>query len=527
MKKKVISYARISTEDQSNWSISGQMQEHQDFCTRKEYELLKTFVDEGQSAKSFDRQAWRELEEYIQANRGIIDYIIVSKYDRFSRNLREALNTIHDIEEHLKIKIVSVREDIGVNPESPFYFKWRTDLLSSAHFERMVIVERTIHGIRSGKRAGRFLGKAPFGYKNERDVKNLPIITINPQEAEVVRYVYTAFLMHKMTYADIRRGIKERFDIDFYKERIFRILNNPTYAGLIFVREHSGHPEQLVPGLHKAIIDADDYYHAQALIQREGAKHYSNNPTAFLKSVLSCDICYNLMTSCRSKGKTKHYWYYECPKHRKSFNVDNAHETLYNILEQLSLTPVQLDYLQGKVLLGLKDKLAKQTLSINFYQKKLEELNRKEEILNDKYIETASIDTATYSHYKAKYANERKEYTKKLEGLMLTESHYMNKYESMLPHLGNLKHIFTKAKVEDKQALISSVFGRTFTYNGTTYRTLFLHPIFKPKALLLKDYGLLTEIKKGQVLTLDPLGDDNAPSTEPLLELLTLLNSIA
>lgn len=52
-------------------------------------------------------------------------------------------------------------------------------------------------------------------------------------------------------------------------------------------------------------------------------------------------------------------------------------------------------------------------------------------------------------------------------------------------------------------------------------------PNEKESNQLLKDYGLLTEIKKGQVLTLDPLGDDNAPSTEPLLELLTLLNSIA
>lgn len=177
--------------------------------------------------------------------------------------------------------------------------------------------------------------------------------------------------------------------------------------------------------------------------------------------------------------------------------------------------------------MGIKDKLSKQSLSIEFYQRKLEELSKKENSLNEKYIETASIDTNTYAQYKAKYANERREYAKKLEALMLTESHYMNKYNEMLPHLGNLKEIFKKAKVEDKQALISSVFGRTFTYNGTLYRTTFLHFIFKPKALLLKEYGLLEEIKKGQILTFDPLGEDNAPPTEPLIELLTLLNSIA
>lgn len=131
MKKKVISYARISTEDQSNWSITGQIQEHQDFCSRKDYHLLKTFVDEGQSAKSFDRQAWRELECFLNENKGQIDYIIVSKYDRFSRNLREALNTIHDIEEYLKIKIISVREDMAHFTEPLFAFYLQAESLAT------------------------------------------------------------------------------------------------------------------------------------------------------------------------------------------------------------------------------------------------------------------------------------------------------------------------------------------------------------------------------------------------------------
>ena len=53
--KKAIGYVRISTEDQSNFSIDGQQKLIAEYCTKKGIELLNMFTDEGQSAKNFDR----------------------------------------------------------------------------------------------------------------------------------------------------------------------------------------------------------------------------------------------------------------------------------------------------------------------------------------------------------------------------------------------------------------------------------------------------------------------------------------
>ena len=49
--KKVVGYARISNDEQSHFSISGQIEQIEIHCEKNGFDLVKTFVDEGQSAK--------------------------------------------------------------------------------------------------------------------------------------------------------------------------------------------------------------------------------------------------------------------------------------------------------------------------------------------------------------------------------------------------------------------------------------------------------------------------------------------
>lgn len=88
--KKAIAYIRISTKDQSNFSLTGQEQYIRDFATKQGYEILALFTDDGQSAKNFDRPDWKLLQQFCKDNQHQVDALIVAKYDRFSRNLKAA-----------------------------------------------------------------------------------------------------------------------------------------------------------------------------------------------------------------------------------------------------------------------------------------------------------------------------------------------------------------------------------------------------------------------------------------------------
>jgi len=46
----------------------------------------KEFVDRGASARSADRPKLQKMLEYIQENKGRVDYVIVHKVDRLARN---------------------------------------------------------------------------------------------------------------------------------------------------------------------------------------------------------------------------------------------------------------------------------------------------------------------------------------------------------------------------------------------------------------------------------------------------------
>ena len=95
--KKAIGYIRISTKDQSNFSLEGQEQLIRDYCEKQSIDLVAFFRDEGQSAKTFDRVNWKLLAEFVAKNHTQVDYLVVSKYDRFSRNVSEALQMMEKL----------------------------------------------------------------------------------------------------------------------------------------------------------------------------------------------------------------------------------------------------------------------------------------------------------------------------------------------------------------------------------------------------------------------------------------------
>ena len=106
--KKAIGYVRISTKDQSNFSIEGQEKYIREYAEKHSLEIVAMFTDAGKSAKNFDRADWKLLESFIAIHHRDVDILIVAKYDRFSRNAAQGLNKIELFEKKYHIIIVSV-----------------------------------------------------------------------------------------------------------------------------------------------------------------------------------------------------------------------------------------------------------------------------------------------------------------------------------------------------------------------------------------------------------------------------------
>src|SRR5687768_9818634 len=104
--KKAIRYLRFSSDGQSNSSIERQDAITSSWLKYNSTSVSDTFIDEGYSAKNFDRPDVKQLFEFIKKNSGI-DYLVVAELTRFSREAGDAITMVKNIQKKYGIKIVS------------------------------------------------------------------------------------------------------------------------------------------------------------------------------------------------------------------------------------------------------------------------------------------------------------------------------------------------------------------------------------------------------------------------------------
>ena len=65
-----VTYSRVSTIEQvRNLSLPMQVRATREWCHRKGYEIVREFVEEGESAKTMDRPQLLALLDYCRKNR--------------------------------------------------------------------------------------------------------------------------------------------------------------------------------------------------------------------------------------------------------------------------------------------------------------------------------------------------------------------------------------------------------------------------------------------------------------------------
>ncbi|MBI4801114.1 MAG: recombinase family protein [Elusimicrobia bacterium] len=95
---KTALYLRVSTEDQAKegYSLEVQRETLEAFAKREGFEVYKVYSDDGISGYTSDRRP--ELAALLaDAKGGKFGLVLVSKLDRFSRNLKDLLNLVDEL----------------------------------------------------------------------------------------------------------------------------------------------------------------------------------------------------------------------------------------------------------------------------------------------------------------------------------------------------------------------------------------------------------------------------------------------
>ncbi|MBE9583396.1 recombinase family protein [Mucilaginibacter sp. JRF] len=218
--------------------------------------MVDTFIDRGQSAKTFDRPDFIKLQEFIAKHYKTVDYLLVDQMDRFSRDAGEAMNMVKQLQRKYSIQIVSVTEGITFDYDTPgSFFRAGLQLLLAEEDN----INRSIK-IRGGNytsraKEGRFLSNlAPFGYRKVGEGKKRTLEVVG-DDALVIRYVYEAFLRNVPLYKIKEQAVTMGFNRKG-NTAIEKVLQNPAYAGMVYAKAFKDHPGGLFPAIHEPIIDA-------------------------------------------------------------------------------------------------------------------------------------------------------------------------------------------------------------------------------------------------------------------------------
>lgn len=241
-------YIRVSTEDQVKHGISLSAQEEalKNYASALGYDVMKVYKDEGKSGKNITgRPEMQKLLEDAKLRK--FQAIFIYKLDRFSRSLKDLIETIEKLKEW-NIDFVSLQDKIETTSASG---KLMFHIISAfAEFERNVTSERTKFAMDKKARDGNIVTRAPFGYKSE----NKKIIT--SENSYLVQEIFQDFLNQKISLTKLAK--KYGFSVNGLK----KIISNQTYLGKI---KFDG---QTYQGSHQPLISSTLFNHVQNKLER-------------------------------------------------------------------------------------------------------------------------------------------------------------------------------------------------------------------------------------------------------------------
>ena len=148
---RVAIYSRVSTHEQTT---AGQLDELRSYCARRNWEIISEYTDEGVSGSKESRPGLNLL--LADAKRRQFDVVLVYRYDRFARSLRQLVNALSEFDA-LGIHFVSLHE--GVDTSTPNGRLVFGIFASIAEFERELIRSRVRSGIAAARGRGKRIGR--------------------------------------------------------------------------------------------------------------------------------------------------------------------------------------------------------------------------------------------------------------------------------------------------------------------------------------------------------------------------------
>jgi len=499
MKYNTVIYLRVSNDEQANQGYSLQYQEDTatEYCKLKGYNVCKIFKDNC-NAMSFKRPEWEKLTDYIKTNKGLVKKIVFLKWDRFSRNAHETQAVIKELaKQNVDVECIEQPLDLNV-PENLLLLNI---YLAVPEIENTKISLRTKAGMRQATTNGCWVGKVPLGYDRDWMIlgntqrKNA---TLKPNnDACIVLDIFNFFTKENLSSETIRIKIKDQYGKNISKQTVLDILKNIVYIGKVRAKATRENSEEILDGLHPALISNETFQDAQDVLNGKKRKHERKDKSEEfpLKEIIKCSLCglsYTASTTTKKKGLIR-YPYYHCSKTKghDRFSKEIVHNVFDALLEEFEVKS-EIKELYKSVLV---ETINKHNKSIIEEQKSIDK--EIEKVRNR--IKNTQNNIADSNNGGFEFLGMLKRYTEEENDLIMKHATIIAEakpknadIEYLLELFNSFKILYHSSDFKLKKKIVSSVFPKPMKFFKTHFRTEEVNPLFE---LLILNSNKLQRLK--------------------------------
>lgn len=477
----VICYKRVSTDDQADRGFSLQHQEHEmkKWCKNNNHVIVGIYT-EDYSGKTFDRPEWNKLMGYVKKNKKYVDLILFNKWDRFSRNIGNALSVIKELN-GMGVSVNTLEHPLDMsNPDNKVLLSLYLTIPEVENDKNSI---RTTEGSRRARIEGCWTGTAPFGYNNHRTIGDEKSTLIPSKDSTLLIQVFERMSTGSFAAEEVRRWLNCQ-GYSMSKQTFLNLIRNPVYTGKIFIKSWKKEPEQIVMGLHPQLISDELFQQANDVLKgrKRNMKFHDDKSDLYpLKGHLMCPVHGTSLTAYGARGGSgKIHHYYLCTKcdKKQRHRVEDVHDSIEDVLSQISVTASTIKLLYKRILEKLFDRedLSRKS-DIEKLRNEIEKVEGRKSNLQRRLLDD-EIDTADYKEMKKDIEKDLLTYKSKLEGLTQETTAYKNYINKEIPMMENLLLFYRKSDGKTKKKILSCIFSeKVVLEKGRVATTPFSIPV--------------------------------------------------
>lgn len=314
---RVAAYCRVSTDNLEQLeSYKSQVQHYTDMINENsEWQMADIYADEAITGTAVKKR--ENFQRMINdCMNGEIDMIIVKSISRFARNTLDTLKYVRMLKEK---QVAVLFEEENINTSTMDGELLLTILSSVAQQEVQNISEHVKLGLSMKMRRGEMVGfNGCLGYDYNSADKT---ITVNPQQAEIVRYIFERYVEGaggKIIARELKNlgYMNKAGNTNWSDSGIVGIIKNEKYKGDLLMGktftldpiskrrlENQGEEDQFyIENHHEPIITKELFEMAQQILKRRTGSHSKgNNREKFSRQyafscMLKCGFCGGTLT---------------------------------------------------------------------------------------------------------------------------------------------------------------------------------------------------------------------------------------